>query len=163
MSSAAARLQNLSMQLAPAPCAAPAAGESFFEPVQQVRAVRCRVRRRLRAAVHCCAHSSALNCRTAASHSPRPPALHRARSPPPPAFTPPLTPRPALNALPPSHTHKHTNHAQAPPDPILGVTEAFLADKSPDKLNLGVGAYRCGAASAAGSGRERAAGGGQGP
>jgi aspartate/tyrosine/aromatic aminotransferase len=30
----------------------------------------------------------------------------------------------------------------APPDPILGVSEAFKADKSPDKLNLGVGAYR---------------------
>jgi aspartate aminotransferase, chloroplastic len=30
----------------------------------------------------------------------------------------------------------------APPDPILGVTEAFKADKSADKLNLGVGAYR---------------------
>jgi aspartate aminotransferase len=30
----------------------------------------------------------------------------------------------------------------APPDPILGVTEAFKADKSSDKLNLGVGAYR---------------------
>lgn len=31
---------------------------------------------------------------------------------------------------------------QAPPDAILGVTEAFKADKSPKKLNLGVGAYR---------------------
>lgn len=31
---------------------------------------------------------------------------------------------------------------QAPPDPILGVSEAFKADKSADKLNLGVGAYR---------------------
>ena len=30
----------------------------------------------------------------------------------------------------------------APPDPILGVSEAFKADNSPDKLNLGVGAYR---------------------
>lgn len=30
----------------------------------------------------------------------------------------------------------------APPDPILGVSEAFKADDSPDKLNLGVGAYR---------------------
>ncbi|GFS33998.1 aspartate aminotransferase 1 [Actinidia rufa] len=27
-------------------------------------------------------------------------------------------------------------------DPILGVTEAFLADPSPDKVNIGVGAYR---------------------
>jgi aspartate aminotransferase len=31
---------------------------------------------------------------------------------------------------------------QAPPDPVLGITEAFRADSSPDKLNLGVGAYR---------------------
>ena len=31
---------------------------------------------------------------------------------------------------------------QAPPDAILGVTEAYKADKSPKKLNLGVGAYR---------------------
>ena len=30
----------------------------------------------------------------------------------------------------------------APPDPILGVTEAFKADTSDMKLNLGVGAYR---------------------
>lgn len=31
---------------------------------------------------------------------------------------------------------------QAPPDPILGVSEAFKADTSDLKLNLGVGAYR---------------------
>ena len=31
---------------------------------------------------------------------------------------------------------------QAPPDPILGITEAFKLDDHPDKLNLGVGAYR---------------------
>ncbi|MED6193212.1 L-asparaginase 1 [Stylosanthes scabra] len=30
----------------------------------------------------------------------------------------------------------------APKDPILGVTEAFLADQSPNKVNVGVGAYR---------------------
>ncbi|KAK8918835.1 hypothetical protein KSP39_PZI021873 [Platanthera zijinensis] len=30
----------------------------------------------------------------------------------------------------------------APPDPILGVSEAFRADTSDMKLNLGVGAYR---------------------
>jgi len=29
-----------------------------------------------------------------------------------------------------------------PPDPILGVTEAFKADRDPRKINLGVGAYR---------------------
>merc|ERR1712188_23723 len=31
---------------------------------------------------------------------------------------------------------------EAPRDPILGVTEKFLADTNPDKMNLGVGAYR---------------------
>lgn len=31
-----------------------------------------------------------------------------------------------------------------PPDPILGVTEAFKADNNPKKMNLGVGAYRDG-------------------
>lgn len=31
---------------------------------------------------------------------------------------------------------------QAATDPILGVTLAWRADPSPDKLNLGVGAYR---------------------
>lgn len=30
----------------------------------------------------------------------------------------------------------------APPDPILGVSEAFKADNDERKLNLGVGAYR---------------------
>ena len=29
-----------------------------------------------------------------------------------------------------------------PPDPILGVTEAFKKDDNPNKINLGVGAYR---------------------
>jgi len=29
-----------------------------------------------------------------------------------------------------------------PPDPILGVTEAFKRDENPKKINLGVGAYR---------------------
>ena len=31
---------------------------------------------------------------------------------------------------------------QAPPDPILGVSEAFKNDTNDLKLNLGVGAYR---------------------
>jgi aspartate aminotransferase len=31
---------------------------------------------------------------------------------------------------------------EAPRDPILGVTEKFLADNNPEKMNLGVGAYR---------------------
>lgn len=30
----------------------------------------------------------------------------------------------------------------APPDKILGLTEAFKADTFPKKINLGVGAYR---------------------
>eukprot|EP00798_Chlamydomonas_sp_ICE-L_P027357 gene27357-4658_t len=30
----------------------------------------------------------------------------------------------------------------APKDPILGITENFLKDPSPQKMNLGVGAYR---------------------
>jgi aromatic-amino-acid transaminase len=31
---------------------------------------------------------------------------------------------------------------QAPPDPILGLTEAFNADQNPKKVNLGVGVYQ---------------------
>ncbi|KAK5092403.1 aspartate transaminase aat1 [Exophiala xenobiotica] len=31
---------------------------------------------------------------------------------------------------------------QGPPDAILGITEAFKADSFPEKINLGVGAYR---------------------
>jgi len=31
---------------------------------------------------------------------------------------------------------------QAPPDPILGLSQAFAADDHPKKINLGVGAYR---------------------
>ncbi|EFJ26197.1 hypothetical protein SELMODRAFT_173087 [Selaginella moellendorffii] len=34
------------------------------------------------------------------------------------------------------------NVSMAPPDPILGVSEAFKADTDATKLNLGVGAYR---------------------
>ncbi len=30
----------------------------------------------------------------------------------------------------------------APPDPILGLTEAFKADPNPAKVNLGVGVYQ---------------------
>lgn len=36
------------------------------------------------------------------------------------------------------------NLEQLPPDPILGVTAAFRADPSPDKIDLGVGVYRDG-------------------
>jgi aspartate aminotransferase, mitochondrial len=34
------------------------------------------------------------------------------------------------------------NVPQGPPDPILGISEAFRRDTSPKKVNLGVGAYR---------------------
>ncbi|XP_061421701.1 aspartate aminotransferase, mitochondrial [Lethenteron reissneri] len=34
------------------------------------------------------------------------------------------------------------NVEMGPPDPILGVTEAFKRDTNPKKINLGVGAYR---------------------
>ena len=34
------------------------------------------------------------------------------------------------------------NVQQGPPDAILGITEAFKADSFPEKINLGVGAYR---------------------
>lgn len=37
---------------------------------------------------------------------------------------------------------QQTTELIGPPDPILGVTEAFKADKNPKKMNLGVGAYR---------------------
>ncbi|MCB0151773.1 MAG: aminotransferase class I/II-fold pyridoxal phosphate-dependent enzyme, partial [Caldilineaceae bacterium] len=30
----------------------------------------------------------------------------------------------------------------APPDPILGLTEAFKKDTNPKKVNLGVGVYK---------------------
>lgn len=39
-------------------------------------------------------------------------------------------------------SHWWTNVKMAPPDPILGVTDAFKRDKNPNKINLGVGAYR---------------------
>lgn len=35
-----------------------------------------------------------------------------------------------------------SNVPMGPPDVILGVAEAFRKDKSPKKVNLGVGAYR---------------------
>lgn len=39
-------------------------------------------------------------------------------------------------------THWWGNVKMAPPDPILGVTDAFKRDTNPNKINLGVGAYR---------------------
>lgn len=38
--------------------------------------------------------------------------------------------------------HWFRNVPAAPADPILGVTEAFKKDPNPNKINLGVGAYR---------------------
>ena len=35
------------------------------------------------------------------------------------------------------------NVEQAPKDPILGITEAFLADNNPKKMNLGVVSFAC--------------------
>eukprot|EP00842_Homolaphlyctis_polyrhiza_P004051 jgi/Hompol1/4647/HPOL_003790-RA len=46
---------------------------------------------------------------------------------------------PSLTARPLS---TWANVPMGPPDPILGVTEAFKADTNPAKMNLGVGAYR---------------------
>ena len=39
-------------------------------------------------------------------------------------------------------SHWWANVTMAPPDPILGVTDAFRKDTNPNKINLGVGAYR---------------------
>ncbi|GJN19414.1 hypothetical protein PR202_gb06692 [Eleusine coracana subsp. coracana] len=55
-----------------------------------------------------------------------------------------LSRRPQLQGLQPARQMSSLfGHVEpAPKDPILGVTEAFLADQSPDKVNVGVGAYR---------------------
>ncbi len=42
---------------------------------------------------------------------------------------------------PPAPTSILAGVAMAPKDPILGVTETFVADKNPSKVNLGVGVY----------------------
>jgi aspartate aminotransferase len=39
-------------------------------------------------------------------------------------------------------SHWWASVKMAPPDPILGVTDAFKRDTNPNKINLGVGAYR---------------------
>lgn len=42
-----------------------------------------------------------------------------------------------------SKTEQHFSHlSTAPPDAILGLTEAFLADPNPNKMNLSVGVYK---------------------
>ncbi len=38
--------------------------------------------------------------------------------------------------------HRFADIQTAPPDAILGLTEAFLADKNPNKMNLSVGVYK---------------------
>ncbi len=38
--------------------------------------------------------------------------------------------------------HRFATLSTAPPDAILGLTEAFLADPNPDKMNLSVGVYK---------------------
>lgn len=39
-------------------------------------------------------------------------------------------------------THRLDDIATAPPDAILGLTEAFVADPNPNKMNLSVGVYK---------------------
>lgn len=42
-----------------------------------------------------------------------------------------------------SSTSQHwAGFAMGPPDPIIGLTEAYLKDTFPRKVNVGVGAYR---------------------
>ena len=50
----------------------------------------------------------------------------------------------AMTAPASSHKkcHRFADIQTAPPDAILGLTEAFLADKNPDKMNLSVGVYK---------------------
>ena len=42
----------------------------------------------------------------------------------------------------PMHASPFAEVPAAPPDPILGLTEAFNADANPNKVNLGVGVYQ---------------------
>lgn len=51
-------------------------------------------------------------------------------------------PRPVRVSVPALRASAFDNVELAPADPILGVSEAFRACTHPDKLNLGVGAYR---------------------
>lgn len=50
--------------------------------------------------------------------------------------------RAGLRAYSATTTSVWANVPMGPPDPILGITTAFLADTRPRKINLGVGAYR---------------------
>ncbi|MEM9586638.1 MAG: amino acid aminotransferase [Planctomycetota bacterium] len=48
-----------------------------------------------------------------------------------------------MTASPPSATARRFSIIEtAPPDPILGLTEAFQNDSNPDKMNLSVGVYK---------------------
>jgi len=47
-----------------------------------------------------------------------------------------------LSALSTRYSSWWSHVEMGPPDPILGVTEAFKRDTNPQKMNLGVGAYR---------------------
>ncbi|XP_048402914.1 aspartate aminotransferase, mitochondrial isoform X1 [Stegostoma tigrinum] len=49
---------------------------------------------------------------------------------------------PGLAALSARASSVWSHVEMGPPDPILGVTEAFKRDNNPKKMNLGVGAYR---------------------
>ncbi|XP_076148087.1 glutamic-oxaloacetic transaminase 2b, mitochondrial [Alosa pseudoharengus] len=49
---------------------------------------------------------------------------------------------PSLGIFPSRASSWWTEVQMGPPDPILGVTEAFKRDTNPKKMNLGVGAYR---------------------
>ncbi|XP_055352213.1 uncharacterized protein LOC129598368 [Paramacrobiotus metropolitanus] len=50
---------------------------------------------------------------------------------------------PSTSASASAHPGRWWAHVElGPPDPILGVTEAFKRDSNPKKMNLGVGAYR---------------------
>jgi len=55
-----------------------------------------------------------------------------------------LLPQPTFHVITMSHSHPaslFTAVEMAPRDPILGITEAYNADKNPNKVNLGVGVY----------------------
>ncbi|XP_063045510.1 aspartate aminotransferase, mitochondrial-like [Engraulis encrasicolus] len=49
---------------------------------------------------------------------------------------------PAMAVFPARASSWWSGVEMGPPDPILGVTEAFRRDTNPKKMNLGVGAYR---------------------
>ena len=49
---------------------------------------------------------------------------------------------PTLSCISHKHFSLFAKMALGPKDPILGIQEAFVADPNPDKVSLGVGAYR---------------------